>query len=45
MIFFTVGYIIVWILVLAYTGLIHKEQNKLRQEITLLEELVYERQR
>ncbi|NMB02159.1 MAG: CcmD family protein [Firmicutes bacterium] len=39
--FFVAGYMIVWVLVLLYTMAIQKGQNKLEQELKVLEELVY----
>jgi CcmD family protein len=42
MVFFTLGYMIIWLLVLGYTLFIHRQQGKLERELVVLEELLDE---
>ncbi|NMA60837.1 MAG: CcmD family protein [Firmicutes bacterium] len=42
MVFFTLGYMIIWLLILGYTFFIHKQQWKLERELAVLEELLDE---
>jgi CcmD family protein len=44
MTFFAVGYMLIWLLLLGYTGFIHGQQRKLEKEIALLHELMDERE-
>ncbi len=39
MVYFVVGYSIVWLLLLGYTGYVHVQQKKLEQQLEVLEEL------
>lgn len=43
MVFFTLGYMIIWLLILGYSFFIHKQQWKLERELAVLEELLAER--
>ena len=43
MVFFTLGYAIIWILILGYTAVVHKQQSKLEKQILVLEEILKER--
>lgn len=45
MIYFTLGYIIVWLLVLGYTALINRQQSALEEQLVVLEEIVSEQAR
>lgn len=42
MVFFTLGYMIIWLLILGYSFFIHKQQWKLERELAVLEELLDE---
>jgi len=42
MIFFAIGYTLIWLLLFGYTLAIHGQQRKLEREISLLNELVRE---
>ena len=43
MTFFAIGYMLIWVLLLGYTTFIHGQQRKLEREVTLLQEIVDER--
>ncbi len=40
MIYFTLGYIIVWLLLLGYTALVNRQQSALEEQLVVLEEMV-----
>lgn len=44
MLFFSLGYLLIWLLLLGYTTFIHGEQRKLEKELTLLQELASTKQ-
>lgn len=43
MVFFVLGYMIIWLLILGYTLFIQRQQAKLERELVVLEELLDER--
>lgn len=45
MVFFTLGYVVIWILILGYTALIRSQQSKLEKQIVILEERLREQER
>lgn len=42
MVFFAIGYMVIWLLIMGYTAIIHQQQVKLKRELVILEELVQE---
>lgn len=45
MFFFTVGYGLIWLLIIGYTAVIHKQQSHMERQLFVLEEIVAEREK
>ncbi|NLJ81208.1 MAG: CcmD family protein [Firmicutes bacterium] len=45
MIFFTLGYAVVWLLIFGYTVVIQRQQSSLEKQVGILEEILAEGQK